>query len=166
MNADAQHLFHAVLRRFGFEFARRGYERHQRNMHENGIFGSKLQAHLANSLEKGQRLDVSHRATYLDNHYIDVVGDLAKGRLDLVGNVRNYLHGLAQKIAAALPREDRFVNAARSPVVIAREPGRGKPFVVSQVQIGFRTVIGDVNFAVLVRTHGPGIDVQVGIAFL
>ena len=109
-----------MLRRLCLEFARRGYEGHQRNVDENRIFSPELQAHLANGLEKRQRLDVSHGAANLDDHYIDVVRHLAKCRLDLVGNVRNHLHGLAQKIAAALLREDRFINAAGGPVVIAR----------------------------------------------
>ena len=155
-----------MLRRLGLQFARRGDEGHQRNVNENGVFLPELQPHLTNGFQKRQRLDVSHRAANLDDHDIHVVRDLAKCRLDLVGDVRDHLHRLAQKIAAALLRQDRFVNTAGGPVVIARQLGRGKPFVVSLVQIGFPAVIGDVNFAVLIRTHGPGIDVQVGIAFL
>ena len=37
---------------------------------------------------------------------------------------------------------------------------------MAQVQIGFRAIIGDIHFAVLIRTHRPGINVQIGIALL
>src|ERR1700685_2809959 len=50
--------------------------------------------------------------------------------------------------------------------MFAGELRGSKSFVVPQVQVGFRTVVGDVHLAVLVRTHRAGIDVQVGIALL
>ena len=37
---------------------------------------------------------------------------------------------------------------------------------MSQVQIGLSAVVGDKHFAVLVRRHRAGINVQVGIALL
>ena len=37
---------------------------------------------------------------------------------------------------------------------------------MAQIQVRFSTVVGDEHFAVLVRAHGTGIDVDVGIEFL
>ena len=37
---------------------------------------------------------------------------------------------------------------------------------MAQIQIGFGTVIGDEDFAVLVRTHGTRIHIEIGIEFL
>ena len=130
------------------------------------VLGTQLQPHLADGFEERQRLDVSHRAADLDNHHVDVVRDLAKRRLDFVGDVRNHLHGLAQKIAAALLGDDRFVDSAGGPIVVAGQLGRSEALVVAQIQIGLGAVIGDVHFAVLVGAHRAGIDVQVGIALL
>ena len=73
---------------------------------------------------------------------------------------------LAEIIAAALLGNDGFVDAAGGPVVVAGQLGIGEALVVAQVEVGLGAVIGDVDFAVLVRTHGAGIDVQVGIALL
>ena len=35
-----------------------------------------------------------------------------------------------------------------------------------QVQIGFRAVLGDENFAVLIGAHRAGVNIDVGIEFL
>jgi len=38
--------------------------------------------------------------------------------------------------------------------------------VVPEVEVSFSAVFGDENFAVLKRTHGAGIDVEIRIALL
>src|ERR1700689_677657 len=42
----------------------------------------------------------------------------------------------------------------------------GEALVVAEVAVGFRAVIGDKHFAMLIGRHGAGINVQVGIALL
>ena len=96
----------------------------------------------------------------------DAFGDFAERGFDFVGDVRDHLNRLAEIIAAALFGDDRFVEAAGGPVVIARQMRGGEALVVAQVEIGFGAVVGDEHFAVLIRRHGAGIDVQVGIALL
>ena len=93
-------------------------------------------------------------------------GDFAERGLDLIGDVRNHLHGLAQIIAAPFLGRDGFVDSAGGPVVFAGQLGVGEAFVVAKIEIRLGAVIGDVHFAVLVRAHGARIDVQIGIAFL
>ena len=39
-------------------------------------------------------------------------------------------------------------------------------FVVAQVEIGLGPVVSDEDFAMLERTHGAGVDVQVGVELL
>ena len=96
----------------------------------------------------------------------DAFGHFAERGFDFVGDVRNHLHRLAQVIAAALFGDDRFVDAAGGPVVVARQMRGGEAFVVAEVEIGFRAIVGDEHFAVLIGRHGARIDVQVGIALL
>ena len=91
---------------------------------------------------------------------------LLHGGLDLVGDVRNHLHGLAQIVAAALARDDLLVDAAGGQVVALRELGVGEALVVAQVEVGLRAVVGDEDFAVLERAHGAGVHVQIGIELL
>ena len=40
-----------------------------------------------------------------------------------------------------------------------------KRLVVAQVEVGLAAVVSDENLAVLVRRHGAGIDVQIGVEF-
>ena len=42
----------------------------------------------------------------------------------------------------------------------------GEPLVMPQVQVGLRAVVRDVDLAVLVRAHGPRVDVDVRVEFL
>lgn len=37
---------------------------------------------------------------------------------------------------------------------------------MTEIQIGFRTVIGDEDLAVLVRAHGARVDIDVRVEFL
>ena len=45
----------------------------------------------------------------------------------------------------------------------AGEADVDEPLVVAQVEVGLRAVRGDEDLAVLVRGHGPRIDVEVGV---
>ena len=155
-----------MLRRLGFQFAGRGDKRDERDVHVDEIFRTEFQAHLADRFEERKRFDVSDRPADFDDHHVGIDRNFAERGLDLVGDVRNHLHGLAQVIAAPLLREDGFVDSAGRPVVLARKFGVSEALVVAEVEIGFGAVVGDVHFAVLIRAHRARIHVQVGIAFL
>ena len=62
-------------------------------------------------------------------------------RLDLVGDVRNHLHGAAEVLATALLANDRIVDLAGSEIVGAAHPRRHEAFVVTEVEVGFCTVL-------------------------
>ena len=46
---------------------------------------------------------------------------------------------------------------------VLRARDAGEALVVAEVEVGLRAVVGDVDFAVLIRAHRARIDVQVGI---
>ena len=94
------------------------------------------------------------------------VGQLVDDALDFVGDVRNDLHGLAQKLAAPFLVDDRQVDLAGRVVRIARQRAVGEPLVVAQVEIGLAAVVEHVHFAVLVGAHRARIDVDVRIELL
>src|SRR5215470_1159246 len=166
LNPDAQHLLHTVLRGLGFLFAGGGNVGNQRHVYKQGIFAAEFQAHLADGFEERQRFNVADgSADFYDDH-IDVGGNLLDDVLDFVGDVRNHLHRLAQIVAAPLLGQNRFVDSSRGPVVVAGQLRVCESFIVSQVEIRFRSVFGDEYFAVLKRAHGAGIDIQIGIALL
>ena len=163
LNSDAQQFFHRVLRRLGLQFLRRRNKRHQRHVHKQRVLAPQFLPHLPDRFDERQRLDVAHRAADLDDRDIHILRDLLHRRLDLVGDVRNHLHRLAQVVAAPLFGDDLLVDPPGRPVVVARKFGVREALVVAEVEISFRPVVGDENFAVLKRRHRSRIDVQVRI---
>ena len=94
------------------------------------------------------------------------LGHRADAPLDLVGDVRDHLHGVAEVLAAALLGDDRRVHLPGGDV---RRAGRSRveePLVVPDVEVGLGAVVGDEHLAVLERVHRPGIDVEVRVQLL
>ena len=94
------------------------------------------------------------------------LAELADDRLDLVGDVRNDLHGLAEELALPLLVDHRQVDLAGGVVRVAGERAVGEALVVAQVEVGFAAVVQHVDFAVLVGAHRAGVDVDVRIELL
>ena len=120
LNADSSQFFHAMLRRFGFQFLRRRNPGHQRHMHKNAILTALLMPHLPDSFQERQRFDIAHRTANFHDHYVHIFRNLLDTRLDFVGYMRNHLHRLAQIIAAPLALNDRFVNTPTGQVIRLR----------------------------------------------
>ena len=75
----------------------------------------------------------------------------------------NDLNGLAQIFAAPFLADDGFINLSRGEIVHLVHPGGDESFVMAQIEIGFRTIVGHENFTVLKRAHGTGIHVDVRV---
>ncbi len=75
----------------------------------------------------------------------------------------NDLHGAAEIVAAALLLDHAFVDLAGGEVVALRHLGVQEALVVAEIEVGLGAVLGDEDFAVLERAHGPRIHVEVGI---
>ncbi len=163
LDADREHLLHGVLGGLGFELLRGSDPGDQGDMDEEGVVAAEILAHLSDRFKEWKALDVAHRAADLDNGDVHVGRDLAHGVLDLVRNMRDDLDGLAEVVAAALLRDDLFVDAARGQVVVAAEVGVGEALVVAEVEVGFGAVVRDEDLAVLEGRHGSGVDVKVGV---
>ena len=155
-----------MLRGFGLQLAGCADPGNQGHVHEQRVVAAQFLAHLADGLDKRQRFNVAHGAADLHNGHVHILRDLFHRCLDLVSNVGNHLHGLAQVVAAALFGDDLFINAAGGPVIVTREFGVGEAFVVSEVEVGFGAVVGHENLAMLKGRHRTRIDVEVRIKFL
>ena len=123
---------------------------------------------LAKRLQKGQPLDVAGGAAdFGDDHVrLHFLGDFVDATLDLVGDVRDHLHGFPEIIAPPLLADHRFVNLPARQVVQLGKVRAGEALVVAEVEVGLGPVVQHVNFPVLKRAHRARIDVQVGIEFL
>ena len=120
-------------------------------------------AELADGFEERQPLDVADRAADFDKHEIDAVVALKDEFLDRIGDVRNHLHGRAEKIAAPLLGDDLLIDAPGGDIVASVGGTAGEPLVMAEIEIGLGAVVGDEDLAVLGRTHRAGIDVEIGI---
>ena len=155
LQTDLAQLRDALLRRFGLQLARRPDVGHERDVHVDDVLRADLENELPDRFEERQPFDVARRPADLGDDHVDFfrIGHLPDARLDLVGDVRDHLHGFAEIIAAALFQDDALVDLAAREVVVPREDAIGEALVVAEVEIGLGAVVQDVDFAVLKRVH-------------
>ena len=148
---------------------------HQRDVQEEHVVAAHVVAHLAGRLEERQRLDVADGAADLGDDDVRRVGPRdagAAGRLrphpllDLVGDVRDDLDGVAEVLPAPLLGDDLVVDLPGRDVRPAHEVAVEEPLVVADVEVGLRAVVGHEDLAVLERVHRARIHVQIGIELL
>ena len=163
LDADLAQLLHRVLRRLRLQLARGGDVRDEREVDVERVLLAHVVLHLPDRLEERQRLDVADGAADLDDEDVGAARRLADDRLDLVGDVRDDLHGLAEVLAAPLPLDDGLVDAPGREVVLPGHLGAGEALVVPEVEVRLRAVVGDVDLAVLERAHRARVHVDVRV---
>ena len=167
LDADGAQRGHRVLGRLGLQLARRADVGHQRDVDEEAVVAADLVPRLARGLEERQRLDVADGAADLGDHHVDVrAAHREDAVLDLVGDVRDDLHGVAEVVAATLLGDDRRVDLPGRHVGDLVEVGVEEPLVVPDVEVGLGAVVGDEHLAVLERVHRARIHVEVGVELL
>ena len=119
LDTDAAQRGDRVLGRLGLQLAGRRQVGHQRDVQEEAVVPADVVAHLAGRLEERQRLDVADGAADLGDHDVRTASPSGPGSaiapdpgLDLVGDVRDDLHGVAEVLAAALLGDHRRVDLA------------------------------------------------------
>ena len=155
-----------MLGRLGLDLAGAADVGHKRQVDEERVFAAQLDAQLADSLDKGQALDVADRAADLHQRDVGRTVELQDRLLYGVGDMRDHLHRAAQIFAPALLHDDAVVDAARGVVVPFPHDRVGEALVVPHVQVGLGAVIRDIHLAMLERVHGAGVDVDIGIELL
>ena len=165
LQANGAQLFHRVLGGFGLDLAGSGDEGDQGQVHQQCAGRTQFHFQLPCCFQKGQALDVTHRAADLHHCHIRIAGTEYHAALYLVGDMGNDLHGAPQVVTPALLAQNRIVYPAGGEVVAALHGGVREALVVTQVQVGFRPVLGDEHLAVLERAHGARVDIDVGIEF-
>ena len=136
-------------------------------MQEEDVLASDVVAHLPDRLEKGQRLDVTDGAADLGDDDVHVVsGHRADPGLDLVGDVRDHLHGVAEVLPAPFLGDHGGVDLPGGHVGRAVQVAVEEALVVAHVEVGLRAVVGDEDLAVLERVHRARVDVEIGVELL
>ena len=78
----------------------------------------------------------------------------------------NHLHGGAKVFAPALLIQHIPVHLAGGEVGVFVQILINEALIVSQVQIGLGAVFGDIDLSVLIRAHGAGVHVDIGVQLL
>ena len=140
---------------------------HERHVHVEDVLAADLVAELPDRLEEREDLDVADGAADLGDHDVDVVGgERVDARLDLVGDVRDHLHGLAQVLAPPFLGEHGLVDRSGRRVRLPGQRDVDEALVVAEVEVGLALVVGDEDLTVLERVHRPGVDVDVRVELL
>ena len=167
LDADAQEFFDTVLSGFCFQFfccpniGEKGY------VQVEHVSAAYVFAHLADSLQIWLALDITNGAANLHDHHVGIgaAGNSVHALFDFVRDVRDDLNGATKVLTTALFADDGGVDLARGHVVGLIGWLICEAFVVAQVEVGLRAVIGHKNFAMLVRRHRTGININIGVQF-
>ncbi len=163
LDTDAAQLLDAVLGGLGLDLARAANNRHQGEMQEHAVVAAEFDAELANRLEEGQGLDVTDGAADFHHADVGIAGAELDGPLDLVGDVRDHLHGGAQVVAATFLGDHALVDTPSREIAVPTGGGAHEALVVAEIEVALGAVVGDEHLAVLKRAHGARIHVDVGI---
>lgn len=138
-------------------------------MDEADVFTADFECELTESFQKESAFNVAYSATDFGDEDFGIrigFGDVEESLLNLVGDMRNILHGCSEVFAFALVADDCFEDLAGGKGVEARELARGEALVVTKVEVGLGSVVEDVDFAMLVGRHCARIDIEIGIELL
>ena len=168
VHAHALQLFHRVLCRLGFVLVRAGNVRHQHHMDVAAVVAALLQTHLTDGLEEGLAFNITGRAADLGNDHVSLGGrgQIVDIALDLVGDVGNDLHGLAQICTLTFLVQYVPVHLAGGQVGVFVQVLVDEALVVAQIQIGLSAIVGHEHLTVLQRAHGAGIHIHIGVQLL
>jgi len=84
---------------------------------------------------------------------------------DRVGDVWNHLDRAAEIIAAPLLGDNVLIDATGGDIVHPIARIARKSLVMSEIQIGFGSVVGNEDLSMLGRGHRPRVNVQIRIEF-
>ena len=118
-------------------------------MNEAYVLATDSELELSQRLDEGSTLYVSNSATQLDYTSIrflavSVAGSMCNTLypiLNLIGDMRNDLYGLAKVVSLPLFLDDIIVHLPSGDIVVPSQGDVEKSLIVAQVQIDFSAII-------------------------
>ena len=137
-------------------------------MDEQTVFPADFQRDLADRFNKGLAFDVTDGSADLGDDHIGIglLADAVNKFFDLVRYMRDHLDGGTEIFSPPFLVQHIPVDLSGGEVGVFVQVFINKAFVMSEVQIRFRSVFRDINFPVLIGTHRPGVYIDIGIKFL
>lgn len=157
-----------MLGRLGFILVAARKIRDIGHVHEQAVVPSDDQRYLTDGFKERKAFHIAGRSADLGNDHVGlrVPAGLDDKAADLVGDVRNDLYGFAKVFAVAFFVDDVPVHLARRQIGVGMQVLVNEAFVMSQIEIGFQTVVGHEHFAVLERRHRPRVHIDIRIELL
>ena len=167
-NTDAAQLFDAVLSRFGFQLTGCGNIRYQRNMNIKHIVLADILFYLTDGFQKRQAFNITYSTADFRNNEVGIIllAYAENALFDFICDMRNNLYGTAKIIATAFFIYYTLVNLACGRIGVFGQVDINKAFVMSQVKVSFRTVVGYKNLAMLIRAHCSRVNIDIRVELL
>ena len=135
-------------------------------MNIKNIFLSNIRLKLTDRFQKWEALNITNGTADLYNYDIYTIGRNFDAPFYLIRNMRNNLNGPPKILPSPLLGDDRVIDLPGGKVVVLTQFGMGKPFIMSEIQIGLGAVICYKDLTVLKRVHGSGVNVDIGVKLL
>ena len=149
-------------------FIRAFKERNQGHVDKKAVFSAYFKRNLAHRFDERLRLNISDCSSDFGNNHIGIrfLTQAVNKIFNLICDMRNDLHRGAEVFTAAFLVKHIPVNFTGGEVRIFVEVLINKAFVMSEIKVCFGAVFSNIYFAVLIRTHGTGIHVDIRIQLL
>ncbi len=133
----------------------------------DGIVTTEIPFHLTDCFQKRQTLDISDSPSDFDQNDIRTAGfcKIEKPLLYFISDMGNHLHSTTQIRALTFFLKNRPIDFPCRCIIRLSDGNIQKSFVMTQIKIGLRTIVGNEYFTVLVRIHGSRIHIDVWIEF-
>ena len=147
----------------GLELMRCGDMRDKGHMGIESVLRAHIAAHLSDSFQEGETLDVTNRSAYLNEAYIEAFSGELNAALNLIGNMGNDLDSATKVVATTFVGDNGLVHFSGGEVIELGHASAHEALIVSEVEIGFATVVGHEYLSVLKRAHRARIDVNIRV---
>ena len=137
-DAELTQHHHGMLGRLGLELMGGGDVRHQRDMHEHAVLGTQVATDLTCGLQERLGFDIAYRAADFGDDHVDIVGRLgAHTGLDLIGDMRNDLHALAEVFAGAFLAQHLLIDLTGGDIGLLAQVDVEETLVMADVEDRF-----------------------------
>ena len=165
LNTHTLHLLDRMLSRLGLKFVGSLEIRHIGEMHAHRLV-AKFPAKLTDGLKEWSTLDVANRTANLGDDEVELIIIAPHSMLDLVGDVRNHLNGLAKIVATTLTVDDGLVDPASSDRIVARCADASETLIVAKVEVGLHAIDSHIALTMLVWVERTRVDVDIWVELL
>ena len=167
LNTYALQFLHGVLGRLCLQLACCLQIRHIGEVNIDGVL-AQFPFQLSDSFHVWGTLDVADGSANLGNHEVIVIllAEQLHVALDLVGDVRHHLDGLAEIVATTFLVNDCLIDTTCGERIRFCSLNAGESLVVSEVQVGLHTIYRYVALTMLVRVQCTRVDVDVWVKLL